>query len=97
MGLLRWDGKGWSLDHPSGSAHDEPVTLQQAPQVLLDLQSHLWLCATTAGRGRLWLWLERSAQPEHWWDLRRAVYSRARLGGDHVDAKAPAPLPGRES
>lgn len=87
-GVLRWDGLHWQLDdlQPSGV----PWPLFQAPEVLVDVQTHLWICVLPAGRGRVWLWLERSSQPERWMDLRRAVYSRARPGADNADETAPA-------
>lgn len=72
------------------------ATLSSSPEILLDLQSYLWVHAIT-GRGHVWLWLERSAQPERWMDLRRAVYSRAKPGADNTDETAPAVSHGRES
>lgn len=95
-GILHWDGQAWWLeDRGPGVAS---MSLLQGPQALLDVQSHLWVhVVVQEGRGRIWLWLERSAQPEHWQDLRRAVYSRARPGVGHTDATAPAPNRGRES
>ena len=95
VGVLRWDGQGWSLEFPA--AEPAGLALASPPQVFLDLQSHIWMHAVPVGRGPVWLWLERSAHPERWGDLRRAVYSRARSGVDNNDATAPAPHRGRES
>lgn len=95
VGHLRWDGESWMLEVLGARASSMP--LAEAPEVLLDVQSHLWLHASVVGRGRIWLWLERSAGPERWLDLRRAVYSRARPGVDHNDVTAPATHRGRES
>jgi len=88
-GTIRWDGQFWAvagLKQPDGAFS----ALFVPPEVLLDVQSHLWVLVSPAGHRRLWLWLERSSQPERWMDLRRAVYSRAKPGVDHADASAPA-------
>lgn len=87
-GAIRWDGQSWAMadDRYPEAAF---VTLSNPPQVLMDVQSHLWLLVSTAGSGSLSLWLERSSQPERWMDLRRAVYSRAKLGHG-LGASAPA-------
>ena len=87
-GVLRWDGLHWQLD--TLQPHGVPRALSRAPDVLVDVQTHLWVCGTPEGHGRIWLWLERSSQPERWMDLRRAVYSRARPGADNADETAPA-------
>ena len=96
-GALRWDGQSWviELERPGFSS----LSLSSSPQVLLDLQSHLWVHARVADGGSVWLWLDQSSQPERWWDLRRAVYSRARPGVDNADETAPASASrhGRES
>ena len=90
-----WDGQTWTLVAPnSGAAW---MALSGPPEVLLDLQSHLWLHVIPVGHRRTWLWLACSAQPERWLDLRRAVYSRARPGADNADETAPASSRGRES
>jgi hypothetical protein len=70
-GLLSWDGAGWTLD--AAVAPAAPGDLR----VGLDLQRLLLVQWRGGGRTQ-WLWLERSGSPEHWDDLRRAVYSRAR-------------------
>lgn len=87
-GALHWDGLHWHLLDldPKGV----PWALSAPPEVLLDMQTHLWVSVLPAGRSRIWLWLERSSQPERWMDLRRAVYSRARPGADNADETAPA-------
>jgi toxin CptA len=70
-GTLTWDGEAWrcSLDR-SGLAGGVEVNLDLQQWVLLR-----W----SAGRASHWLWLERASCVERWDDLRRAVYSRARL------------------
>ena len=94
-GGIHWDGQTWTLVAPnSGAAW---MALSGPPEVLLDLQSHLWLHVIPVGHRRTWLWLTCSAQPERWLDLRRAVYSRARPGADNADETAPASSRGRES
>ncbi|MBU2276296.1 MAG: hypothetical protein KKF51_19185 [Gammaproteobacteria bacterium] len=87
-GALHWDGHLWHLVDlgPKGVLG----ALSAPPEVLLDMQTHLWVSVLPAGRRRIWLWLERSSQPERWMDLRRAVYSRARPGADNADETAPA-------
>jgi hypothetical protein len=70
-GSLEWDGEGWHRGGPqaaSGQVH-----------VALDLQGFLLLRwrAEIPGPDTNWIWLERSAAPSRWNDLRRAVYSRA--------------------
>ncbi len=70
LGALSWDGQDWSW---SGTA----VTEEGSPQTSLDMQR--WMLVRWSGRGASrWLWLDRSAAPARWDDLRRAVYSRAR-------------------
>lgn len=85
-GSLRWDGCYWHLDDTRGA--DRSQALSAAPEVILDLQSHLWVRISPVGLRSLWLWLERSRQPERWMDLRRAVYSRATPGADNADKTA---------
>lgn len=94
-GDIHWDGHNWTLESPSAGI--PWVALSGAPEVLVDVQMYLWLRARTPGHGPIWLWLERSSRPERWLDLRRAVYSRARPGAEHVDETAPASSRGRES
>ena len=95
VGFLRWDGQGWALE---GDGPDKIFrALSVPPEVLLDLQTHLWVCVSPLGYRRTWLWLERASQPERWLDMRRAVYSRAVPGADNPDATAPATAVGRES
>ena len=87
QGFLRWDGQSWSLT--GWPPEVESTALAAAPLVFLDLQTHLWVQVSPAGHRSIWLWLDRSSQPERWMDLRRAVYSRAKPGVD-PDATAPA-------
>lgn len=89
VGTIHWDGQAWSVATLTGLAQDEARALSAPPAVFLDMQSHLWVHVLPAGRRGLWLWLDRSGQPERWMDLRRAVYSRAKPGVD-PDAIAPA-------
>ncbi|MDF1484355.1 hypothetical protein PY257_04030 [Ramlibacter sp. H39-3-26] len=72
-GELSWDGMAWQW---AGAPPRQDVALG----VHLDFQRAL-LVSLRDGRGPvLWLWLERRACPERWDMLRRAVYSRARMG-----------------
>ena len=87
LGALRWDGQHWTLLGVRPDA--DAKLLSGPPEVFLDLQSHLWVQVSPTGHRGIWLWLERSGQPERWMDLRRAVYSRAKPGAD-PDANVPA-------
>ncbi len=70
-GILAWDADGWSW---SGQGGQQAGTLE----VSLDLQ-HWLLLRWSDPNGLQWLWLERAGRAESWDDLRRAVYSRARI------------------
>ena len=77
-GKLCWDGQTWVLE---GDQRGRTAWVLDGPPVVhLDLQAHLWVRASLPGRRCIWLWLERSSQPQRWMDLRRAVYSRATPG-----------------
>ena len=67
VGGLTWDGASWIWRGAGG-----------AVTVSLDLQQRLLLHWEDDSASR-WLWLERSSCPERWDDLRRALYSRARI------------------
>ena len=74
-GQLAWDGESWrweSSSYQTGSA-------EQRLCVIGDFQRVLLLRLENQSGARLWLWAERSAMPERWMDLRRAVYSPRRL------------------
>lgn len=95
-GVLQFDGQAWTLGQTAKS-FSGPLALSAPPEVLLDLQAHLWVRVVSMGRASQWLWLARSSQPERWMDLRRAVYSRARSGVDNADETARQAVAGRES
>ena len=95
-GVLQFDGQAWTLGQTAKS-FSGPLALSVPPEVLLDLQVHLWVRIVPIGHSAQWLWLERSSQPERWMDLRRAVYSRARSGVDNADETARQAVAGRES
>ena len=96
LGVLQFDGQAWTLGQTAKS-FSGPLALSVPPEVLLDLQAHLWVRIVPIGHSSQWLWLERSSQPERWMDLRRAVYSRARSGVDNADETARQPVAGRET
>jgi toxin CptA len=73
-GLLAWDGEVWRWESPGYQAGVAEYTLS----VLGDFQHALLLRLENQAHARLWLWVERSAFPERWLDLRRAVYSPRR-------------------
>ena len=95
-GVLQFDGQAWTLGQTAKS-FSGPLALSVPPEVLLDLQAHIWVRVVPTGHSSQWLWLERSSQPERWMDLRRAVYSRARSGVDNADETARQAVAGRES
>ncbi|HYF42134.1 MAG TPA: hypothetical protein VEA35_06750 [Ramlibacter sp.] len=66
-GELAWDGGAWTWQ-------GEPTA--GGVEVCLDLQGAM-LLRCPAPSPVQWLWLERSAAPARWDDIRRAVYSRA--------------------
>lgn len=85
-GELRWDGSGWLLSvGEAGQTDARSGALKERPEVLIDLQTHLWLVLKAADGRRVWLWLERAHHPQRWLDLRRAVYSRAHSGTGPAD------------
>jgi toxin CptA len=83
-GMLAWGGETWSWSDGRGS-HTGTI------KVSLDLQRCV-LLRWTSEIGSHWFWLERARSAERWDDLRRAVYSRARLEV-LPDPRAPAAKP----
>jgi hypothetical protein len=73
-GQLRWDGRDWCWE----SRGYQSGTPARQLTVALDLQRSLLLRLENHDRATLWLWANRSAVPERWLDLRRAVHSRRR-------------------
>jgi hypothetical protein len=67
--VLRFDGLHWSVS--GGFA----LGATRA-DVALDLQVLVLVCLKAPGRTKRWVWLDRSAMPDRWRDLRRALYSR---------------------
>jgi hypothetical protein len=94
-GSLIWDGQAWLLENQELSP--KSWALLGSPEVIVDVQAHLWLRVVLPQRQPLWLWLDKNSQPERWMDLRRAVYSRARPGADRAGETARGSEPGRES
>lgn len=88
MGHLVWDGKAWRWE----SASYQAGIAEYEVSVIADLQSRLLLRLENPASASLWLWLERSAFPERWLDLRRAIYStrRASPAAHPHDLQAPA-------
>lgn len=73
-GQLRWDGQDWCWE----SRGYQSGTPARHLAVALDLQRSLLLRLENHDHATLWLWASRSAMPERWLDLRRAVHSRRR-------------------
>lgn len=70
-GQLAWDGEVWRRESPgyqTGLAEHEM-------SVIADFQHSLLLRLENQAHASLWLWVEKTAMPERWLDLRRAVYS----------------------
>lgn len=95
LGSLVWDGQTWVLENQELSF--KSWALLAPPEVILDVQAHLWLRVVLPQRRPLWLWLDKNSQPQRWMDLRRAVYSRARLGVDRAGETAQSSELGRDS
>ncbi len=80
---LHFDGHGWSLSSVTAAGTGRV-------EICLDFQSLMLLNLSEPGRPRRWMWLERTADPHRWQDLRRAVYSRApTVGQDSLAAISP--------
>jgi hypothetical protein len=72
VGQLHWDGQVWRWESPGYQAGTPVLDLS----VALDLQRILLIRLDNHDHASMWLWAHRSAFPERWMDLRRAVYSR---------------------
>jgi hypothetical protein len=83
-GILAWNGETWAWSDDRG-AHTGTI------EVTLDLQRCV-LLRWSSENGSRWFWLERAGRAQRWDDLRRAVYSRARLEV-LPDSRAPAAKP----
>lgn len=70
-GQLAWDGEAWRWESPGYQAGIAEHELS----VIADVQHGLLLRLENRASASLWLWVEQSAMPERWLDLRRAVYS----------------------
>ncbi|MBT9506298.1 hypothetical protein [Rhodoferax sp.] len=69
-GCLMWDGQNWCWTCPG-------MSMAGTLAVHLDFQGLMVLSLRTGGRAPLWLWPQRSAQPELWQALRCAAFARA--------------------
>ena len=72
VGKLAWDGQEWRIESeglPSASTAFDLV-------VLADFQLVVLLRLQNLAGAKLWLWLDRTAMPERWMDMRRAIYCR---------------------
>ena len=74
LGKLAWDGETWRC---VSASYQAGVTEYQV-MVAADFQYIVLLRLENAANSRRWLWVERSASPERWLDLRRALYSPRR-------------------
>lgn len=79
-GHLAWDGNDWHWAE-AGQSPGAGCRLHAC----LDLQRVLLLRLRDAHGAARWIWLERSADPARWDDLRRAVCAH---GADRVGAQA---------
>jgi len=90
-GQLAWDGEFWRWESSSYQTGIAEYELS----VIADFQHMLLLRLDNQAHARLWLWAERSAMPERWLDLRRAVHSprksSATLRQHHLPQAEPVP------
>jgi toxin CptA len=100
-GWLVWRGARWRWQ-PGGRHASSLVKTDgllsgvSTVSVALDLQRHLLARLDAPGERPRWLWLSKGMAPQHWDDLRRAVYSRASapvLPDTPVRAEAPTAAP----
>ena len=70
-GKLAWNGDVWRWE----SAGYQAGIAEHEVSVVADFQRILLLRLENQAHASMWLWLEQSAMPERWLDLRRAVYS----------------------
>jgi toxin CptA len=80
IGHLHWDAKASRIDDPLrvGAWHWRRAVSDEGTPLLaveraVDLQNRMLLCLRRADRSMLWVWVERSEDPVHWNDLRRAL------------------------
>ncbi len=77
-GVLHWSSVGGGEKDGGGAwswtdrTAPEPLALSEMERVL-DLQDRILLSIRGAGLGQRWIWVERSASPARWNDLRRAL------------------------
>jgi hypothetical protein len=88
VGQLHWDGQVWRWES-QGYQTGTPVL---ALSVMLDLQRTLLIRLDNHDHASLWLWAHRSAFPERWLDLRRAVYSRRKAWPDGLPPEMSLPV-----
>jgi hypothetical protein len=75
VGRLHWDGQLWRWESPGYQSGTPARSLS----VALDLQRVMLIRLDNHDHASLWLWVHRTALPERWLDLRRAVYSRRKV------------------
>jgi hypothetical protein len=70
-GQILWNGH-WQWSSPAYPAG----TVLSWPQVVVDGQQLMLVHLRNADGARWLLWLDADAQPQDWWDLRRALLAR---------------------
>ncbi|MDO8387047.1 MAG: hypothetical protein Q7T13_11690 [Polaromonas sp.] len=88
VGQLHWDGQAWFWESPGYQAGTPVLALS----VALDLQRTLLIRLDNHDHASMWLWAHRSAFPERWLDLRRAVYSRRKAWPAGLPPDMPLPV-----
>jgi hypothetical protein len=90
IGQLAWDGEAWRWESASYQTGIAGYELS----VIADFQRFMLLRLENHAHARLWLWVDRSAMPQRWLDLRRAVYSprKASVPAGQHDALHAEPL-----
>jgi hypothetical protein len=87
-GWLDWNGVAWhwvAVEHAHDTSAQRAAVagiVAQADQnsslsIRFDGQSCMLVHLSKPTAAARWLWLEQAIAPEHWHDVRRAVYSRA--------------------
>jgi hypothetical protein len=90
IGQLAWDGEAWRWE----SAGYQTGVAGYELSVIADFQRAMLLRLENHAHARLWLWVDQSAMPQRWLDLRRAVYSprKASVPAGQRDALHAEPL-----
>ena len=103
QGHLVWDGELWHDQRAmrpksnwwdgSRSSFGALNSRELDVRIVVDIQRAMLLHLARGRHDSRWLWVEKSAQPERWLDLRRAVYARPRRIPADLDAASATSTP----